>query len=197
MDARSRSPILHARSLGARCQVQVFLGRAPREKASCHSELDSRGIGIATHPWFSGEINYLIQSKNLEPKYNKTSQTMELVYDNQWIGYENPETIAKKLDFVLKRAMPGVLIWATDLDLNDNLLSAVIGKSLVELPSPTDCPADGVWPRTEAGKKATVPCDGGGSTRSRPCVGPSWGEEQNFFCGQSQMMLEAFGKCNN
>ncbi|QRW26291.1 chitinase [Rhizoctonia solani] len=69
-----------------------------------------------------------------------------------------PGYIAKKLDFVLKRAMPGVLIWATDLDINNNLLSSVLGKSLAQLPSSSDCPADGVWPRTEAGKKATVTC---------------------------------------
>jgi hypothetical protein len=144
----------------------------------------------------SGEINHLLQSRNLEPKYNKTSKTMELIYDNQWIGNENPDTISEKLDFVLKRVMPGVLIWATDLDINNNLLSAVVGKSLAELRSSTDSPANGVWPRTGAGKKATVSCDGGGSTRSRPCFGPSWGQEQNFYYGQPQIMLEAFGQCN-
>jgi hypothetical protein len=121
---------------------------------------------------------------------------MVIKYDNQWIGYENSDTIAKKLDYVLKRAMPGVLIWATDLDLNNNLLSAVVGKSLAPLPSSTDCPIDDVWPRTEAGNKATVPCNGGGGTRSRPCFGPSWGTEEAFFCGQPQMMMKAFGKCN-
>lgn len=122
---------------------------------------------------------------------------MTLKYDDQWIGYENPDTISKKLDYVLKRTMPGVLIWATDLDINNNLLSAVVGRSLATLPSSTDCIANGVWPRTEAGKKATVPCaDGGGGTRSRPCFGPTWGNEEAFFCGQPQMMLKAFGGCN-
>ncbi|ELU38710.1 killer toxin alpha/beta [Rhizoctonia solani AG-1 IA] len=135
------------------------------------------------------------KGEGLKPEYNATSQTMTLKYDNQWVGYENPDTIAKKLDFVLKRAMPGVLIWATDLDINNNLLSSVLGKSLAQLPSSSDCPADGVWPRTEAGKKATVTCGSGGGTRSRPCLGPGWGTEESFFCGQSQLMIKAFGQC--
>ncbi|KAF8742164.1 hypothetical protein RHS02_03328, partial [Rhizoctonia solani] len=151
----------------------------------------TKGEGFLSY----GEINHLIKSRGLKPEYNATSQTMTLKYDNQWIGYENPDTIAKKLDFVLKRAMPGVLIWATDLDINNNLLSSVLGKSLAQLPSSSDCPADGVWPRTEAGKKATVTCGSGGGTRSRPCLGPGWGTEESFFCGQSQLMIKAFGKC--
>ncbi|KAG8682101.1 hypothetical protein FRC11_000252, partial [Ceratobasidium sp. 423] len=129
------------------CSIGGCPMSGPGNKGPC-----TKGEGFLSY----GEINYLIQSRGLKPEYNATSQTMTLKYDNQWIGYENPDTIAKKLDFVLKRAMPGVLIWATDLDINNNLLSAVVGKSLAQLPSSTDCPADGVWPRTEAGKKATV-----------------------------------------
>ena len=72
-----------------------------------------------------GEIDHLIQTKKLTPRYNKTSQTMVLTYDDQWIGhvstphpgntmlifffgrYENPDTIANKLKYVIKRSMPG------------------------------------------------------------------------------------------
>ncbi|KAJ7794963.1 putative chitinase, partial [Mycena olivaceomarginata] len=54
-----------------------------------------------------GEIDYLIQSRDLMPMYNATSQTMTLTYGDQWIGYEDPYTIAQKLDYVLKRSMPG------------------------------------------------------------------------------------------
>ncbi|KAF8064278.1 glycosyl hydrolases family 18-domain-containing protein [Lyophyllum atratum] len=71
-----------------------------------------------------GEIDYLIQSKGLKPTYNSTSKTMTLVYANQWIGYEDASTLATKLEYVLKRTMPGVLIWAVDLDKNNQLLSA-------------------------------------------------------------------------
>jgi hypothetical protein len=59
-----------------------------------------------------------------------------------WKRYENPETIANKLKYVIKRGMPGgvycysysvralttttlVLIWAVDLDKNSQLINAV------------------------------------------------------------------------
>ncbi|KAG9080401.1 hypothetical protein FRC06_006634 [Ceratobasidium sp. 370] len=142
-----------------------------------------------------GEIEYLIKSKNLKPEYNSTSQTMTIKYDDQWVGYENPDTIAQKLDYVLKRTMPGVLIWATDLDVNNELLSAVVGRALAPVRSSTDCLADGVWPRTDAGMKATVPCSSGSGTRSRACIGPSWGAEESYMCGQPDMMMKAFGNC--
>ncbi|EUC54050.1 glycoside hydrolase family 18 protein, partial [Rhizoctonia solani AG-3 Rhs1AP] len=117
------------------CNVAGCPMSGPGIKGPC-----TKGEGFLSY----GEINHLIQTRGLKPEYNATSQTMTLKYDNQWIGYENPDTISKKLEFVLKRAMPGVLIWATDLDRNNNLLSAVVGKSLAQLPASTDCPADGV-----------------------------------------------------
>ncbi|KAF9527525.1 glycosyl hydrolases family 18-domain-containing protein [Crepidotus variabilis] len=142
------------------------------------------------------EIDYLIQTKGLTPTYNATSKTMTLVYDNQWIGYEDPTTLATKLKYVLDRTMPGVLIWAVDLDKSNQLLSAVVGHSLIPVKSTTDCPADGIWKTTPAGQTASVPCGSGSSPhRSRKCVGPNWADEGQSFCAASQMMLAAFGHC--
>jgi hypothetical protein len=72
-----------------------------------------------------GEIEYMIESRGLNPVYNSTSKTMTLVDGNQWIGYEDAATLATKLKYVLDRTMPGVLIWAVDLDRSNKLLSAV------------------------------------------------------------------------
>ncbi|KAJ7478277.1 glycoside hydrolase superfamily [Mycena latifolia] len=146
-----------------------------------------------------GEIDYLIQSRDLTPTYNATSQTMTLTYGDQWIGYEDPYTIAQKLDYVLKRSMPGVLIWAVDLDKNANLLSAVVGKSLIPVTNQNDCPADGVWPRTPPATSATLPCDASnpnGPKRERRCGGPTWGDPTETLCGLDSMMLAAFGHCS-
>ncbi|GLB40894.1 putative family 18 [Lyophyllum shimeji] len=145
-----------------------------------------------------GEIDYLIQTKGLKPKYNATSQTMVLTYDDQWIGYENPDTIANKLKYVIKRSMPGVLIWAADLDLNNQLLNAIIGASGRPVMSATDCPADGIWPRTPAGTTASVPCDMGnkaGPKQIRACGGPAWGNANAQLCELGEAMAAAFGHC--
>ncbi|KAJ6597131.1 glycosyl hydrolases family 18-domain-containing protein [Mycena vulgaris] len=155
----------------------------------------TKGEGFLSY----GEIDYLIQSRGLKPEYNASSQTMVLQYDDQWIGYEDPYTIAQKLDYVLKRAMPGVLIWAVDLDKNANLLSAVVGKSLIPVTNQNDCPAQGVWPRTPFATTASLPCDDSdpnGPKRSRRCGGPDWGDASETLCGLDSMMLAAFGHCS-
>jgi len=151
------------------------------------------GVGFLSY----GEIDYLIQSKGLTPKYNSTSKTMTLVYENQWIGYEDASTLATKLKYVLDRKMPGVLIWAVDLDKSNQLLSAVVGHSMIPVTSKTDCPANGIWKKTKAGETASVPCSSSGYSphRTRRCIGPNWADEGHSFCGASQMMLAAFGHC--
>ncbi|KAJ6465504.1 glycosyl hydrolases family 18-domain-containing protein [Mycena vitilis] len=155
----------------------------------------TKGEGFLSY----GEIDYLIQSRDLTPEYNATSETMVLQYNDQWIGYEDPYTIAQKLDYVLRRLMPGVLIWAVDLDKNGDLLSAVAGKSLVPTVNANDCPADGVWPRTPPATSATLPCDASnpnGPKKDRRCGGPSWGDPSQTLCGLDSLMLAAFGHCS-
>jgi hypothetical protein len=166
-----------------------------------------------------GEIEYMIESRGLNPVYNSTSKTMTLVDGNQWIGYEDASTLATKLKYVLDRTMPGVLIWAVDLDRNNKLLSAVstpllptllfirvlthkeqvLGHSLAPVLSSTDCPADGVWPRSTPGSTASVPCEGKGSDgpfQSRICGGPNWGEPSGRWCTTTALMIKAFGSCS-
>ncbi|KAJ8481334.1 hypothetical protein ONZ45_g2973 [Pleurotus djamor] len=155
----------------------------------------TKGEGFLSY----GEIEHLIQTRGLKPEYNSTSETMTLKYDNQWVGYENAATIAKKLKYVLDRRMPGVLIWAVDLDRGNTLLNAVVGNSLLP-PAPTkqDCPADGVWPKTAPGKTATVPCSGAGRdgpNRSRLCGGPNWAKPVDAMCSASKLMVAAFSHC--
>lgn len=94
--------------------------------------------------------------------------------------------------------MPGVLIWAVDLDKNNALMSAVVGHSLMPVVSDKDCPADGVWPRTGAGKSASVPCSPSsknGPHKTRLCGGPNWADSEDIMCNASALMMKAFGHC--
>ena len=64
--------------------------------------------------------------------------------------------------------------------------------------APTDCPADGVWPRTPQGATAGVPCDmsdRSGAQRTRACGGPAWGAPREALCEMGEAMGAAFGQC--
>lgn len=63
----------------------------------------------------------------------------------------------------------------------------------------TDCPADGIWPRTPQGMTASIPCDmsnKSGPQQIRVCGGPAWGNQNNKLCSMGVAMEAAFGKCS-
>jgi hypothetical protein len=65
--------------------------------------------------------------------------------------------------------------------------------------SSTDCPAEGIWPRTPQGITASIPCDmsnKSGPKRTRACGGPAWGKPYEKWCDVGEAMGMAFGKCS-
>lgn len=78
-------------------------------------------------------------------------------------------------------------------------LYKVIGSSGRPVLASTDCPADGIWPRTPQGVTASVPCDmsnKSGLQRTRACGGPAWGPKpSDKLCEMGEAMGAAFGKC--
>lgn len=63
----------------------------------------------------------------------------------------------------------------------------------------TDCPADGIWPRTPRGMTASIPCDmsdKSGPKKTRACGGPAWGNPNDKVCDMGENMGAAFGKCS-
>ncbi|KAJ7663505.1 hypothetical protein B0H17DRAFT_1144075 [Mycena rosella] len=102
-------------SMGVRLPSQI---RAERYSWT----LDQYAVNLTQGEGFLsyGEIDYLIQSQDLTPQYNATSLTTVLQYADQWIGYEDPYTIALKLDcletsdarsgWCLARTPPGIVL---------------------------------------------------------------------------------------
>ncbi|SPO07096.1 related to chitinase [Cephalotrichum gorgonifer] len=75
------------------------------------------------------EINDIIKRHNLEPYYDKENAVKYITWNqNQWVSYDDPETLRQKIDFANDIGLSGVLIWAIDQDADDlRLLEAVVG----------------------------------------------------------------------
>ncbi|TDZ15172.1 Endochitinase [Colletotrichum orbiculare MAFF 240422] len=77
------------------------------------------------------EIEDIIKKHNLKPYYDKEHQIKYIVWNqNQWVSYDDPETIEAKIDFANEQGLGGLLIWSIDQD-TDNLdaLGAVVGPT--------------------------------------------------------------------
>jgi len=48
--------------------------------------------------------------------YDAATQTMIAVSGDQWIGYDNQQTLTYKVDYALSKQLAGVMIWSLDLD---------------------------------------------------------------------------------
>ncbi|KAK5654041.1 hypothetical protein OQA88_7719 [Cercophora sp. LCS_1] len=81
------------------------------------------------------EIVDIIKQNNLKPYYEEEHQIKYIVWNqNQWVSYDDAETIKAKIDFANNLGLGGLLIWSIDQD-TDNLeaLSAVVGPQTIAL----------------------------------------------------------------
>ncbi|TPX09628.1 uncharacterized protein E0L32_009229 [Thyridium curvatum] len=102
----------------------------------------------------AAEINKIIKTKTVTTTKDTVAAVMIATWDsNQWVSYDNADTLKTKVDFANSRCLGGTMIWAIDLD--DGTLINALGKSLgrprrPELPDPparsncfggSDCPS--------------------------------------------------------
>jgi GH18 family chitinase len=61
------------------------------------------------------EINRIIKEKQLKPQIIAGGAGVkEISWDDQWIGYDDKETLGMKLDLANKRCLGGTALWAID-----------------------------------------------------------------------------------
>ncbi|KAG0269854.1 Chitinase 5 [Linnemannia exigua] len=66
-----------------------------------------------------------------EPKMDPVGKCMYMVVDeDQWVGYDNPETFAMKMEYLRKAGFGGVSIWSMDSDSANHELTKSIHSSL-------------------------------------------------------------------
>lgn len=62
------------------------------------------------------EIKNLIKEKNIEPRLNSESMMKELVWDDQWMGYDDEKTHEMKRKFANDLCFGGTMAWSVDLN---------------------------------------------------------------------------------
>ncbi|KAL2259976.1 hypothetical protein VTK26DRAFT_6171 [Humicola hyalothermophila] len=81
------------------------------------------------------EIVDIIEKHKLKPYYDKEHQVKYIVWNqNQWVSYDDEETIQAKIKFANDLGLGGLLIWSVDQDTDDlSALSAVVGPQIIAL----------------------------------------------------------------
>ncbi len=68
----------------------------------------------------SCEINRIVAANKLTPSMiSSESGVKQITFDDQWIGYDDNETLALKLELANKRCLGGTALWAVDYDICD------------------------------------------------------------------------------
>jgi hypothetical protein len=62
------------------------------------------------------EIKKLIKEKKLTPRLNSDSMMKELIWDDQWIGYDDEETHEMKRKFANNLCFGGTMAWSVDFN---------------------------------------------------------------------------------
>ncbi|KAL4909586.1 hypothetical protein BDW74DRAFT_174788 [Aspergillus multicolor] len=64
----------------------------------------------------NSEIVDIIEEKGLKPKLYKEAGVKVVHWDNQWVAYDDEETLELKAQFALGQALGGVMVWAVSHD---------------------------------------------------------------------------------
>jgi chitinase len=62
------------------------------------------------------EITEIIIQKDLDPLFLEDIMIKQIVWDNQWMGYDDNDTIALKMQWGNENCLGGISIWSIDLN---------------------------------------------------------------------------------
>ncbi|KAF5852879.1 hypothetical protein GGP41_008338 [Bipolaris sorokiniana] len=96
---------------------------APGRAGSCTGE-----SGVLSY----AEIEARIKMYDLDAIHDKTAGVKYLTFDeNQWVSYDDQETLQTKVDFANEQGLLGLFVWAIDLDdTQHTALKALLGGKL-------------------------------------------------------------------
>ncbi|SPO40255.1 uncharacterized protein PSFLO_05737 [Pseudozyma flocculosa] len=75
-----------------------------------------------------------------------------LTFDDQWVGFDNENSVAEKVGIIQKYDLRGGMIWAIDLDTKSYEFTRAVAEHL------NACQQDDPWLPTPPGQLASAPC---------------------------------------
>ncbi|KAJ3051997.1 hypothetical protein HK097_006992 [Rhizophlyctis rosea] len=171
------------------------------EKGCPFTAAGAPGVCTNTPGFLSyNEILDQVQKHGGATKMDDKSYTESAVVNNQWISYETPQTIEKKMILANNQCVNGVSVWSLDLDPAGLLLLSIYGHSnTVDGANRESCMKDGEWPTTKVGSVSSHDCPYGGGKITRKCgSGGKWEDIKNECDDASTTYLgDDFKKCKN
>ncbi|KAL8716704.1 MAG: hypothetical protein Q9225_005988 [Loekoesia sp. 1 TL-2023] len=61
------------------------------------------------------EISDLVKQKKLKPQIVPDTMSKQITWDDQWIGYDDDETMAMKISWASQNCFRGTMVWTVDL----------------------------------------------------------------------------------
>ncbi|KAL8681480.1 MAG: hypothetical protein Q9186_002426 [Xanthomendoza sp. 1 TL-2023] len=90
---------------------------------------------------FNIEIQDLIKQKGLKPETVPNTMSKQISWDDQWIGFDDEETMTQKTDWAAESCFGGTMIWSLDMNSGEGSGStpnvpgqSSPGKSIVAVP---------------------------------------------------------------
>ncbi|OLN85019.1 Killer toxin subunits alpha/beta 4 [Colletotrichum chlorophyti] len=87
----------------------------------------------------NSEIDNIVKEKGLEPKSWEKETVKMLHWDDQWLTYDDADTLKMKAKFARKLCLGGVMVWAISHDTKDakytKALAAAANRKILLLPS--------------------------------------------------------------
>ncbi|PTB47606.1 glycoside hydrolase family 18 protein [Trichoderma harzianum CBS 226.95] len=96
-----------------------------RYASGSESWMCSHEVGIV----FNSEISDIMQSQNVAPVLYKDAAVKVLTYNtDQWVAFDDEETLGLKLNFAKSKCLGGVMVWAVSHDTENATYSTALGK---------------------------------------------------------------------
>lgn len=73
------------------------------------------------------EIADIIEKNSLKPTLDKEAAVKMITWDNQWVAYDDGDTLKLKADFARSQCLGGLMVWAVSHDQQNGTLSQALG----------------------------------------------------------------------